>query len=174
MPGVALDWCHGRNSARASPRRGHGRIVATTRSGPRTAAGTGDHRGDDPGQRPWAPAGWRDRDALAAHARASIVVPRGHITPSLALLEKEAPADRYTLEAGTLLRLVEVYDADEDPLAAGLVTYLEHFEGWDSWRFAVGDGPSAGILVDLPSVLGPDSRFPRETQRAALAVRRVP
>lgn len=102
-------------------------------------------------------------------ARASIVV-RGRNEPSLALLTDESPGDRYTIEAGTTLILSEVYDADADPLGADLVTYIQFFEGWSSWRFVIEDGPSQGIRVDLPSDFGQASRYPLAVQRAALAV----
>ena len=94
-------------------------------------------------------------------ARASLVVPLGYVFPSLPLLDEAVPAYRNTLEAGTALRLFEV-GADEDPMAAEMATFwlffAGFFAGWGCWRFVIEDGPSSGVMVYLPSDIGPHGR----------------
>jgi hypothetical protein len=108
--------------------------------------------------------------------RASVVIPKHYRFAMFALVDPAAIADRYTLEAGTHLRL-EVIDNPEDHPGnrdLAMVLYIEFAEGWDYWEMRIEDGPSAGILLTVPSCLDGNSRFPSDICRSSLALERIP
>jgi hypothetical protein len=93
-----------------------------------------------------------------------------------ALLDPAAVADRYTLEAGTHLRLKAIDNPEDDPRNRHLamVLYIQFAEGWDDWEMRIEDGPSAGILSTVPPCLDGNSCFPSDTCRSSLALERIP
>jgi hypothetical protein len=107
--------------------------------------------------------------------RASIVIPEHHDDMMFELLDPAAVADRYTLEAGTHLRLERIHNPDDDPRAGDLdmVSYIQYAEGWDSWTMRIEDGPSAGVVLTVPTRLEAWSRFPSDIRRSSLALVRV-
>jgi hypothetical protein len=76
---------------------------------------------------------------------------------TLALLLPSARPNRYTLSAGTRLRLVAAYDPSRDPKAAHLdgTLYYQFLAGHGYRGYQILDGPSAGRRVDLPAGHGP-------------------
>ena len=107
--------------------------------------------------------------------RASIVIPEHDQFALFAQLDPAVVADRYTLEAGTTLRIESIDNPDEDAWARDLdmVAFIQWYEGWDSWRMRVEDGSSAGILLMVPTRLDAWSRFPSDIRRASLTLERV-
>jgi len=88
--------------------------------------------------------------------RAAQIVASEHcVYPTLApLIERYARGqERYALEAGTQLVLVETYDpaADESVGPLDMFTYYKSVDGWARRVYRIEDGPSTGIKVYLPA-----------------------
>jgi len=93
-------------------------------------------------------------------SNAEVVVPWPYAGATLALCPPYVTSDRSTLEAGTILRLVAVYDADAAAAADGMdvISFYEYYAGWSTRTYEIETGPSAGIKIELPT--DPMSRYP--------------
>lgn len=82
---------------------------------------------------------------------AAVVAPEWCAYPTLVPAEAVEADDRYLLDTGTRLILVEEYDpdADERNRALGMEAYDRWVDGWAMRTFQIEDGTSAGIRVHL-------------------------
>ncbi len=76
---------------------------------------------------------------------ALIVVPASYLYPTLVPLEPDRPLDRYVLDAGTELVLVETHDEAASGLDVAITYQLLH--DFSSRIYQVASGPSSGVVL---------------------------